>query len=183
MPPVDPTPAGSSRPLPRLLLIVAAALLVARVGTGVWEDRHPQDKVELVAWSDPALAEGEAARSQKPILYEFSADWCEPCKVMSREIFSDEQHAKMIRATFVTVRVIDRQREDGRNSPAVESLEQRFGVKGFPTLVVARPGDPHYESLTGYRGTPETMSWLSRNAMVVHMRLMNAPPDSVLPSR
>ena len=138
MPPGEPERiSGASRPLPRALLVLAAALLVARVATGVWEEQHPPKIVERVAWVELERAEAESRLTRKPILYEFGAEWCGPCHLMSREVFANEVHARQIEQSFVPVTVVDRRREEGQNSPEVERLERAYGITAFPTLVVA----------------------------------------------
>jgi len=165
MPPAEPErSSGPSRPLPRLLLILAAALLVARVGTGVWEEHHPVKAVDRVAWVEIEKAVEEARRTGKPILYEFGADWCGPCQMMARDVFANAEAAQRIGQTFVPVRVLDRQREEGRNPPDVERLESAYGVSAFPTLVVAWPNEPKFEITSGYAGRDATLSWLARAA-------------------
>ncbi len=183
MPPAEPNgSSGSSRPLPRLLLVLAAALLVARIGTGVWEQAHPPTAVNRVAWVEIDRAADEARRSHKPILYEFGADWCGPCQLMAREVFADESHARQIGMTFVPVRVLDRQREEGQNPPDVDRLENAYRITAFPTLVVAWPGESHFEITNGYRGPEATMDWLRRAAARGRMREWGVP-DSTAPPR
>jgi thiol:disulfide interchange protein len=178
MPPAEPSPiSGPSRPLPRTLLLLAAALLVARVATGVWEHMRPPQGVDRVAWVEIDRAVEESRRTHKPILYEFGADWCGPCQIMANEVFADEANARRIEQSFVPVRVIDRQREQGRNPPDVDRLQNAYRISAFPTLVVARPDDPSFKSISGYRGRDATMSWLQGAArgQRIQMRFPDGP--------
>jgi thiol:disulfide interchange protein DsbD len=104
----------------------------------------------------------EARQAKKPILYDFTADWCAPCQAMKREVFADAAAARQIETLFVPVRVLDRQREEGRNPPEVDSLQQRFHIDSFPTLVVAWPDSGQPTILSGYRGKAMTIQQLSQ---------------------
>jgi thiol:disulfide interchange protein DsbD len=162
MPP-DSAPHGSSRSLPRLLLIVAAALLAARIGTGVWEREHPPGAPaahELVDWRPIAAAEAEARAAGRPVLYEFSADWCGPCKRLESEVFEDGESATALNHLAIPVRVVDRAREEGRNPPEVQTLQDRFAVDAFPTLVLFDPRTGRHEAISGYAGRQALLSEL-----------------------
>lgn len=161
-PPDRPVREGSTRARPRLLLLVAAALLAARVGTGVWEERHPPAHAERVKWRALAAAIDESRLTRRPLLLDFTAEWCGPCKRMQSELFSDERSAQFIETHYVPVRVVDRAREDGRNSAEVDSLQQRFGVQSFPTLVAVWPDSGSHETSAGYGGVQPAMHWLGQ---------------------
>jgi thiol:disulfide interchange protein len=169
MPPARPAGGGSTRSTPRLLLALAAVLLLARVAAGVYEHAHPPQALDQVAWVDIDKADARARAGHTAVLYDFSADWCPPCRAMDREVFADRKAAATISSVFVPVRVIDRRREDGRNAAVVDSLQRRFRVESFPTLVVFSPETGRHESVSGYRGRKETLRLLQG----AHARLVS----------
>jgi len=146
---------GSSRALPMPLLWITVTLLAARLITGFWEGRHPPPVADRVEWQPIESAVARARSLGRPILYDFSAEWCAPCQVMEREVFADRQAAASINARFVPVRVMDRVREEGRNPPVVGALQARYRVTGFPTLVIVSPDGGEPVTIEGYPGRAE----------------------------
>ncbi len=146
----------STRARPTVLLGLAAVLLLARVGTGVWEHLHPPQLQELVTWSAPATpAPGPGGEVQgKPVLYEFTAEWCAPCKKMKREVFGDRDAAEFINRSFHPVRILDTDESAG-----AQAVRQQQRVTGFPTLLVMLPaGAPRASE--GYSNKQETLQFL-----------------------
>lgn len=169
MPSTDTPLAGPSRRSARWLWILAGALFVARVATGVIEEKHPPAKPDFMEWVPADQAPALSAASGKPILYDFSAEWCGPCQVMAKEIFSDQAMARSLSSMVIPVHVVDRQQEDGRNSALVDSLQRVHGVKAFPTLVLVDPLGKPAGHLEGYPGAKQVVAWVSENSVKARM--------------
>ena len=148
--------AEPTRKTPLVLLWVAGALLVTRIGTGIYEHRRTHHPPDLVGWCAVKDAEAESRRTGKPIMYDFTADWCPPCKKMKREVFGDRESADEINDKFIPVYAMD----DGPDADAVEQLQKRYGIKAFPTLVIVSPDGSKTEASRGYGGKERTLQFL-----------------------
>lgn len=127
------TDGRSQRGIPWWLFGVAAALLLVRFAM----ELAPEKSAVHVQWVPAELGLAEARTSGRPVFYNFTADWCPPCKRLEHEVFSDPEMAARINEQFIPIRLVDRMREDGRNPETVEQLQRQFGVVAFPTVVVA----------------------------------------------
>jgi thiol:disulfide interchange protein len=109
----------------------------------------------LVLWRPLDGAEAAAVTERKPLLYDFSAAWCEPCRRMESELFADGASADFINKTYVAVRVTE---ED--SSPAAAAVRARYGIEALPTLVVTSPARRTPLRERGYPGKRRTMTFL-----------------------
>jgi thiol:disulfide interchange protein len=162
MPPADSavapaarSPPTSTRARPRVLMVVAALFLIARIATGVHDAYSPPRAGGLVHWLAPGDPEIAEQAGRKPVLYDFSASWCEPCHAMDRELFSDPESANYINSTFVAVHVTD---ED--QSEAATALRHRHQILSLPTLVVVPHDGKEPRRAQGYPGRRQTMVFL-----------------------
>ncbi|PTL76012.1 thioredoxin family protein [Vitiosangium sp. GDMCC 1.1324] len=151
---------GSTRALPRWLVVAVPLLLGARVASGLYEKAHPSNPASLVVWAPLEEAEALSVERGLPILYDFSADWCMPCQVMDREVFEDATAARYINARYIPVRVTDRREEEGENHPAVQALLRKYQILGFPSLVVVPPDGKNVRQKRSYDGYTETLKFL-----------------------
>lgn len=147
------------RGLPVWLPVLAAALIVARV-VSTYVPQHAT--VDLVNWTMIGQASQRAQRMHRPILYEFSAAWCQPCKKLKEDVFMDPQLARTINDRYVAVAVVDRQAEDGRNTAEVQQLMDRFGVRAFPTVVLVDLSGRELDRVVGYPGRHRFVAMLER---------------------
>ena len=166
---MPPRAESSTRTTPRWLLAAAALLLAARIALEIVAGGKPPAVIERVDWRPIETALEEARGSGKPVLYDFTADWCPPCRQMQREVFADARSAQTIGELFVPVRVLDRTREEGRNPTAVAALQARYQVEAFPTLVIVDPARADGEPvvISGFGGKQDLMRRLASAAAEV----------------
>jgi thiol:disulfide interchange protein DsbD len=72
----------------------------------------------------------EAKHSGKPIIIDFFADWCIPCKELDKFTFSDDGIINLSR-NFVTIKAdLTKYQSD-----PINHLRKEFNIKGVPTIV------------------------------------------------
>jgi thioredoxin-like negative regulator of GroEL len=148
---------GPTAVIPSWFKLLTAALVALRIlGFNAQNQEHKSG----INWQKPIEPKVTDDITTSPYLFEFSADWCKPCKQLEEKVFTNAEVIKLINDQFIPVRLQDRQKEDGKNSPVVASLESRYRVFGFPTLIVALPNGELISQNVGVPSSFDVHTWL-----------------------
>ena len=97
--------------------------------------------------ADPELFDAVAASASVPVLIDFWAAWCGPCRMAAPEV---ERTARNMAGRAVVLKV------DTDRHPA---LAERFGVTGIPNFVVMKNGKTAFQQ-SGYVSHTQMEEWL-----------------------
>jgi thiol-disulfide isomerase/thioredoxin len=129
----DPARASRCARVGRACTFVVLSLLPTAAGANT----------NVVVWlNDWKAAREQAEREMRPVLLDFTADWCAPCRAMDARFWPDPE-VRALTDRFVLVRV---------DFDAQTALRNKFGVASIPNVVVLDPWENPLGRLTGWSG-------------------------------
>ncbi len=148
---------GHEQPaIDRVMRLVCAGLLVVGlsmlpIARGGADAVSGSDHLVWAAYDGAAFR--DAVDSGKPVIVDFYADWCAPCRELDEKTFSDPR-IKEILDGFVRFKV-----DQTRASKQAVELAAEFNVLGVPTVMVYREGKEVFR-LTGFESADQFLERL-----------------------
>ncbi len=139
----------------RFMRLASAALIVAAVLLAPRTRPHAGAELAWQPYDEAVVTQALAAGT--PVVLDFYADWCAPCKELDEKTFSDPRVAAAL-SGFARFKV-----DLTRSEPSSEALRARYGVAGVPTIAFFAAGrEVTAARLTGFEPPPAFLQRLAR---------------------
>jgi thiol:disulfide interchange protein len=107
----------------------------------------PQPKPSIINWQEyDSVRIASLVKEHKPVLIDFTADWCPNCKVVDKFIYSRKSIAELIKRKGVTAFIGDATAKD---SPATIDLQKVYNEPAIPVTILYLPGQSKPARLPG----------------------------------
>ena len=119
------------------------------IALAVWMIR-PTDTAQAITWEPVQQWAAGERKGERPVLLEFGAEWCIPCREMESttyvhpDVVRESDRFRMVKADIT------------EETAATTALTEAYGVKGVPTVILFSPSGGEQQRFVGYVG-PERM--------------------------
>lgn len=136
-----------------LLLVLLGGICLAPV-----ENSHAEDKAKAKWHTNFKKAQELAKKEKKLLLVDFTgSDWCGWCVRLKKEVFNKPAFKAWAAKNVVLVELDfpKRKMQDAATKKQNNALRQKYGIRGYPTILFLKP-DGTKVGKSGYkRGGPE----------------------------
>jgi thiol-disulfide isomerase/thioredoxin len=114
-------------------------------------------------YSDVQQASADAQAANRPMMLEFWASWCAPCRLIDEQVFSDPAVIQGVGRGFIPVKI---------NADLKETLKTKYGITVLPTIVFTNSSGTELFRHSGFISVAGLSKLLQ--ALPVNVTRMNA---------
>ncbi len=132
---------------------VKRAVGLGMLGVAVWL-AHPVATEQAIGWErfEAWSSDGRAAGgAHKPVLIEFGAEWCVPCREMEHTTYVDPAVVREAERFHMVKADLTQENE------ATTQLVNKYEVRGVPTIILFSADGVERQRLVGYVGPDELL--------------------------
>ena len=125
----------------------------------IWIVKQPiGQQSKLVHWNTNLTEVFTASKeSDKPILMDFTAEWCTACKELEAVTFSDKTVVDELKSNWNLAQV-----DATRNSAELDKILKKYKIKGFPTIIIFSNKGEELHRLSGFISPEKFMAILTQ---------------------
>lgn len=141
-----------------VLLIYCMPLLLNAQTTHV-DKYQNQNSSKGIEWVDAASWEevkSLAKNENKYIFVDCYATWCQPCKMMDKEVYENEQVGEFLNSKFISVKIqMDKTKNDNDRVKSwyddAFMITQQYNISSYPSYLFFSPDGSVVHKQTGYK--------------------------------
>lgn len=156
-----------------VIVILGIAMMADGLATHYgWKDRQqvsgPQvselpaggfvDGAGLFWYTDEATGLAEAQSAGKPVMIDFTAEWCGACHELEKKTWPEPRVAQELKR-YVLLRLDSTER-----TPAIKALWERWEVPGLPTVIVLDSDGDEVDRFFGFRSADQVLPLLKQTS-------------------
>ena len=117
---------------------------------------HKFESGHTIHWADSfEEALKQAKQTQRPLMVDFTAEWCGWCKKLDRETYGDERVIRLLHDNFVSVKVDWDKRQD---------IAQKYEASGLPTILFLSPNGEEMQRIVGFQPPERFIQSVNKSA-------------------